>query len=108
MKPTKEIIELAKKLHELGYRQVIKNGDWMIGSLGYLCLWSGDAPPINSVSHNECLPIPSLEDGLEWLKENDQYYVLLDSVSLKTRSTYVVAKTPHEAVLKSMIKVLEQ
>ena len=117
MKPTKEIIKLAKKLKELGYRQVIKNGDWMIGSLGFLCLWNGDCPPINPVDHYEPMPIPSLEDGLLWLKEKqDPKPIGINNLGLgkwtcthdwDTLDSHAEADSPHEAVLKAMIKVME-
>ncbi|HEC64510.1 MAG TPA: hypothetical protein ENI23_04380 [bacterium] len=111
MKPTKEIIELSKKISELRFRQKRKQGDWYIVPEDisitrkeevYLC---ADKIP---TQRDDLIPIPSLDDGLEWLKENDLYYVFVDTVVLSTCSTCIEADTPHEAVLKAMIKVMEK
>lgn len=112
MKPTKEIIGLAKKLYELGYRQEIEYGDWFVNP--------GDACYLNDHHHTvvSSIPIvvPSLEDGLKWLKEHcttfditgDSYGATWVSLWNKTKCIVDVnANPPHEAVLKAMVKVLE-
>ncbi len=126
MKPTKEIIELSKKLHELGYRQDVWDGDWyVVKDRDYISGWSNpkcwhrteriDEALMDDSSH---IPIPSLEDALEWLSrrlkeahfdmprlhpdnDGDKWLCWIDGYE------HFIADTPHEAVLMAMIKVME-
>ena len=124
MKPTERIIELSKKMNELGYEKEINWGDWVITEHG-VCIfcnrfevlerkgievsmengWTKDA--------NEFIPIPSLADGLEWLRKTvDSLTIAQDimvvEIEVNTDNKIrVLGSTPHEAVLKAMIKVLE-
>ena len=70
MKPTKEIIKLSKKLKELGYKQTTVRGDWLIihykNGNERIDLHLDKYP---STPSSISTPIPSLEDGLEWLKK---------------------------------------
>ena len=137
MKPTKEIIELAKQLYEKGYRQKFKNGNWEIwikfdGNTGE----SKEKVVLNhpDIKRNggvyevdmECaysrtdIPIPSLDDGLKWLKEHavqgepsvsayddDKWECCYHYDFDEAEPRVIKADTPHETVLKAMIKVLE-
>lgn len=111
MKPTKEIIELSKKLHELGRRQEIKHGDWFVNP--------GDVCYLNDHHHTvvSSIPIvvPSLEDGLLWLKITFDHMIELYSdahgfwiCDYLREKGYTKEETPHEAVLKAMVQVLEE
>ena len=126
MKPTERIIELAKELNDLGYRQDVQQGSWV-----YVSIWENfmlvvqvwknqDETNIRltnqQVFHNdkEYIPIPSLEDGLLWLKSRvnvGQPQLTRDIahwVCEYWNGAYCTADTPHEAVLMAMVKVLEE
>lgn len=114
MEPTKEIIELSRKIHDLGHIGSVKWGDWFFLQDGIvLCAYAtkGFHEWAEAAEDVEHFPIISLEDGLEWLNENDQFYILSglkDGAVIRTYSSSVTADTPHEAVLKAMVKVLEE
>lgn len=100
MKPTKEAIELAKRLYELGYRQEIEVGEWVYSphrKVNPLLIVSIDGKwlqinRMGSLRHYQCIPIPSLETTLDWLRE---------------RGSPLVEK-PREASLRSMVKLIEE
>ena len=117
MKPTKEIIELSKKLHELGYEQKIERGDWFLikGRRG-LILRSDTSPNLEGDMY--LIPIPSLEDGLTFLRKNSSEVYLLGGIAgywytryypFKTTGSYkeTCSRNKHVSTLKAMIKVLE-
>lgn len=124
MKPTQEIVELARKLKELGYDKKHDYGDFVstehgvcVVSEAYKILerdglevtlpggWTKDAV--------EVIPIPSLEQALDWL--SGKFEALEVWVNTKNYRWYcrwknehfTWGKTPHEACLKAMIKVLQ-
>ena len=87
MKPTKEIIELSKKLNVLGHKQEIQLGDYV-----YAPVWNDFTVVVGtdgkfgkedvfkllkgaSLVRPSLIPIPSLEDGLEWLKERFKFRI---------------------------------
>ena len=133
--PTERIIELAKELHELGYRKNLNQGDWYLyttkeafseGSEESLFLSSAtgtttikDLEDEDKVGIFETLtiPIPSLSDGLEWLREYALYYDLRGSryiiSSLKfayldsQKEEKIDGWDDQELVLMAMVKVLE-
>lgn len=122
-KPTKEIIELSKKIYGLGYRQKIERGCWYIGRNEYAILWNKDNP-ITVDDQAYCLgriPIPSLEDGLLWLKKSGwrifiyryELKELIIGISNDETDKYFEWKyykdeiEEYEAVLMVVIKVLE-
>ena len=143
MKPTKEIINLSKKLHELGYRQEVNYLQWFLDinraplnmgdfwSEDIFC-WKEEVPlciqlqeDLNEKFERKTVPIPSLEDGLEWLSERKGFlglyngstktgWMLESSSERESEDNNVwipglstIANTPHEAVLKAMIQVME-
>ena len=136
MKPTKEIIKLSEKLHKLGHRQEkIDLGDWYYNpDHPYRKLYIYDSYLTSVKQRKEFLmhlpfiiPIPSLENGLLWLRKRFpgeggvcikdyeegahsvfHYYRWACSYRKAFGKEYCVpAITPHEAVLKAMVKVLE-
>ena len=128
MKPTKEIIELSKKLHELGYRQdvyksdsvVYLDNDWFISKeieimTGYdFEISQVKGSRTESVQLDWVIPIPSLEDGLEWLKEQVDETITVSfnkygsSLIFGNMYDFTQANTPRETVLKAMAEVLEK
>ena len=132
-KPIGNVIKLSKRLNKLGYRQDIKQGDWHYGRAGKeVLLWSRedvyfDSGGQGSQEHIRSLPgvrgsipIPSLEDGLEWLDEQVGFHHTVEiSWDGTEKAQYWCechfliekdkrcGKTRHEAVLLAMIKVLE-
>jgi len=125
MKPTERIIELSKKMNELGYEKEINWGGWYAkhGARGhskdfkwytYLCdSFSNDVDSFGDKDTDGAIPIPSLADGLEWLRKTvDSLTIAQDimvvEIEVNTDNKIrVLGSTPHEAVLKAMIKVLE-
>lgn len=120
-KPTTKIIELAKKLKQLGYRQEIKRSNWAVIK-GELFVNPLTQP---YPKRQGDIPIPSLEDGLLWLKKRKGHLSLHCSTSekwviessaereSKDNNIWIVglcvfADTPHEAVLKAMIEIKER
>ena len=134
MKPTKEIIELARKLHELGYRQEIerwdkvfvpcKNDFHTVIEIVDVSVESGIKSPWFKLSDGtdrrrvNIIPIPSLSQALDWLREHRGKYCTPDLMSDEkdgwvchygdSQGDFTIADTPHEAVLRAMIKVLEK
>lgn len=117
MKPTKEIIELAEKLKQLGYKQEIEIGGWCLNiEYEIVCNWDIIAED-KGFDKDEYLPIPSIEDGLKWIEENYSKtrgrvfsLVYIDTSAGNEWRVNLIGggfNTPHEAVLKAMIKVLE-
>jgi len=131
-KPTKEIIELSRELKGLGYRQEIEMGDWYlyttkepfsdgIDECVYLSTYKGildEEDNENAVFETETIPIPSLDQGMEWLssefddtelwqnKRNGYWYFRWDRGNTHNKR-FTKAKTRHEAVLQAITKVLE-
>lgn len=87
-KPTKEVVELSKKLHELGYELILQKGDlvyhekyksiYVVLGEQYTHSGSGSSNSYQAVALNhfcgysrveDIIPIPSLSDGLLWLDE---------------------------------------
>jgi len=126
MKQIEKVIKLVRELHRLGYKQETKKGDWLIAKYDWqVILWE-------TMSHAEYdtkdfIPIPSLEDGLKWLRENSSdVSIIANPLGLEDKNTeihviakwgclhgesiitdWVYADTPHEAVLMAMVKILE-
>jgi len=114
MKPTPEMVELARKLHDAGYRQEIQEGDWLITASG-IQLVTGIGGDYLFTKRDQYLKsrmrvIPSLTDCLEWLEEYDEFYILSgigDGTVCKTKSASETGKTREEATMLAMIKILE-
>lgn len=117
MKPTKVIIELSRRLSELGHKQDVKWGDWFVlqGSLT-LCAYAtkGFHEWAEAKEDVEHFPIPSLEDGLMWLKITFDHKIELYSdahgfwiCDYLYEEGWTKKETPHEAVLKAICQVLE-
>ena len=131
--PNEKIIKLSKRLNELGYRQEIIKGNWHIDTDAHesdnVFLWFIDNYPEEQQERDEkkkkVIPIPSLDDGLMWLKERKGFlslhcgaserWVIESSAERESKDNNiwivglgVFADTPHEAVLMAMIKVLEK
>lgn len=113
-RPTKEIIELSKKLHEFGHRQLLNEDGWYVDSGDIPMLNYGNSLPKDFYRTNE-IRVPSLRQGLAWLKERFKYRI---EVWGHVRNEFWICRwgntddwikgdTPHEAVLKAMVKVLE-
>ncbi len=127
MKPTKEIIRLAKKLKDFGYKQEIKEDGWFIsqgvfysvstiyyndrGEPVRVGVWDGDHKML-WFGINGIIPIPSLEDGTLWLTKQTEDTVVVSfnkyGSSLIFGLLLSQAETPHEAVLKAMVRVMEE
>ena len=131
MKPTEEIIELSRKIHELGHIEPVKWGDWFFLQGGIvLCAYAtkGFHEWAEAKEDVEHFKIISLDDALEWLTtENFPYNTIdLDKNSSKWRvilpmnntldgkvpefidTVWIEADTPHEAVLMAMVKVMRE
>lgn len=128
-KPTKEIIKLAKKLYELGYRKDMNLGDSIIDKRNgrvemVFSTYNDDTEVLGTeldvIYKKHLIPIPSIDDGLAWLKERHDIWFCGDEDGWLLRAYVEVenntfaywddkgkADTPHIAVLKAMIKVLE-
>ena len=122
MKPTERIIELSRKLKNLGYKQDVYVGNWYWDKLTNDChLFTYDKTHgefYGKENTKDDIPIPSLEDGLEWLRRQE-YYSRLNRTEHGCSILYarffigiegavnLRADTPHEAVLMAMVKVLE-
>ena len=129
-KLTQPIIDLAKRLHELGYRKKDLNcGDWYYDPMkvGRELDITSDRYPCKGFFDDfpDVIPIPSLDDGLEWLEKRGFTKVVFDKFNFTGDGKYyytiilsglLVDKdipsfnciTRHEAVLMAMIKVLEK
>ena len=111
MKPNKEIIDLARQLHNLGVKKEPEEGDW------YTMFDSGIthmASPVNLgliVKYRHFI-IPPLEWCLEWLRERmeaitlsgtngKEGWLMLSSGELG----WCNSDDPHVAVLKAMVEV---
>ena len=126
MKPTPEIIELARKLYAAGYRKEIEQGDWFFNAAfneDHLWIYSTPRQEVY-VKDNDNIPIPTLTDCLDWLRERVGYfslqpyfrerepgfepivgwkiYIQHNPLSWKT-----YGDTPLEAAMLAMIKILE-
>ncbi len=135
-KPTKEVVELSAKLKRLGYEDDLHIGNWvsMEGNIllvtsreGYTFRLDGEDYYRKVTrqyfnSHDTNFLIPSLEDGLLWLEITFDHKIELYSdahnlLYARDRGFWICdylrekgcpkGKTPHEAVLMAMIKVLE-
>ncbi len=130
-KPTKEIIELSKKLYELGYKKKLEKGDWFHTQYSTehgVILNDGKIMLMEDRDDRPDISIPSLEDGLEWLKEqciknegdggcfvhvgwssfDEEWYTQVQYDMNEPDSILdYLCNTPHEAVLMAMVKVLE-
>ena len=125
MKPTERIIELSKRLHELGYRKEIEVYDRAIipgcnSSVVVTLIDIGSVTAETDIGFDVVLsmliPIPSLEDGLEWLSKNLTEWVMFGesgiTFELYTEDGHplheiaIKADTPHEVVLMAIKKVL--
>ena len=91
--PTKEIIELARELKQIGYRQEIKRGNWAVikGELFVNPL------PQPYPKRPGDIPITSISDGVDFLRKNKSPYF-----------PNLFTEKPHEEMLKSMIIFLKQ
>ena len=111
---TDNVIDLAKRLHELGYRKRISYGDWYIPEgLSLTCLHT-DLRYYIPESDNH-VPIPTLSQCLRWLTENGDP----DEIDLAPYGniwrihydcftyTHAEAPTPEEAAMLAMIKILK-
>jgi len=123
MKPTPEMVELARKLHDAGYRQEIQEGDWCLTGKASVAplLWQWKDKTLPKL-----IPIPSLSQCLRWL-DNQGYLLRLyqgtekgelgnwiiwlkhrDSNPFKAESHIpAYADTPEETCMLSMLKILE-
>ena len=119
---TPEIVELARKLKDAGYRQEIREGDWYLFSStkkamrDVLCLHSGTKPiDLSAVDkYTTIIPIPDLSTCLAWLRNE----VVDPCVELSVDNMWVcritigtdfIANcdyTPLEACYLAMIKIL--
>ncbi len=124
MKPTKEIIELAKKLNDLGYKKEIKYGDWYTFDNGKVQIHIYNELPselFGEERSKDFIPIPSISDGLAWLTKNTtRFDIEFESGFCPTITIIPLPQTneslekiddiknPHEVVLKAMVKVLEK
>ena len=125
MKPewiTDNLLELAKRLHELGYRKEIREGDWYI--------WGKDV--ILRVTNigkfpEQAHPIPTLTQCLDWLRKwaigynlelpdlmADDYfdhgvaeYKWICQWGPSGVEDWTKADTPTEAAYLAMLKILE-
>jgi len=123
MKPTERIIELAKRLHELGYSRKI-----LIDDLVYIHIWD-ECRRITGVDYKDrlvtlgrenihdredCTLIPSLSDALDFLNENVDYpfpqLVPTDDgrwICSYNLENFIAVEDKQEACLEAMVKVLE-
>ena len=128
MKPewiTDRVIDLAKRLNELGWRKEIREGDWYLFSStkktmrDVLCLWSGNGEFPKVDKYTTITPIPDLSTCLRWLMRTG--YVQIVSISHdKERARWdcyagkeeynEIAMTsmncPEEVAMLAMIKIL--
>ena len=126
MKPTPEIIELARKLYDAGHRQEIQEGDWVkcdvYKGIHLVCSAYREWVVLNELGHvfeKDCIPIPDLSTCLRWLKGKTDFRVEL--WGHQRRETWICrwegglggatkwkeAPTPEEACMKAMLKILE-
>jgi len=117
MKPTPEIIELAKQIWKKGWRQDIREGDWyMVKGHWRPALSTAEMGGATVAQQGEGLvPIPDLSQCLRWLTENGDP----DEIDLAPYGniwrihydcftyTHAEAPTPEEACMKAMLKILE-
>ena len=132
MKPTPEIIELARKLNKLGWTKEITKGDWYLRKdnnygTGWSppFLWQYQSPLLKQEGI-EYASIPSLSQCLRWLRDKipirfivslecpkeDEGEVdcLLDdplSTDFKPPSSHSLGDTPEEAAMLAVLKILE-
>ena len=133
-KPTERIIELSRELDKLGYEKELDYGDWAVSEdkvgfvvkfyTSHLAFKSIEIQVDENSAHEgtpeDFIPIPSLEDGLEWLSKQEAtnrpgvtkcfgsgWICEYDKLKRYTSGGQAIADTPHEAVLMAMVKVLE-
>ena len=124
-KPTKEIIECARKLHDLGVRKDPEIGDWITSGLNDTDILLIDGKFRRWVTRwsTTIITIPPLEWCLEWLAKNVPYPAIYADVPIVWyRCTWLAqyrnkqglidvfaesCSTPHLAVLKAMLAVKE-
>ena len=132
MKPTPEMVELARKLYDAGYRQEIRYGDWYL-LCRILCGHIQDEEIFlctekklhitkqeKQVWKSQAIPVLSLSTCLRWLEEKtgetpvDMPTLRCDKISVGNvwicwidKGEYYVGDTPEEAVMTAMIKTLE-
>ena len=128
MKPTPEIIELAKQIWKKGWRQDIREGDWyMVKGHWRPALSTAEMGGATVKQQGGGLiPIPDLSTCLRWL-DNQGYLLRLyqgtkkeelgnwiiwlkhrDSDPFKAESHIpAYAPTPEEACMLAMLKILE-
>ena len=120
MKPewiTDKVIDLAKRIHELGYRQEIQRGDWFCYEHSKRTFLCNRTPPISLDEQKDmtAFPIPDLSTCLAWLRNE----VVDPCVELSVDNMWVcritigtdfIANcdyTPLEACYLAVIKILE-
>ena len=94
MKPTKEVIELSKKLYELGYMHNFNPDEY----IWLLHVESDIVTQGHRVerSYNE-IPIPSISDGVDFLREKGERFF-----------PNLFTEKPWEEMLMAMIRVMEE
>ena len=122
-KPSKEVIELAEKLHMLDVRKEPEVGDWYFWEREYL-FWGYEDSEIREHIPEDAVVIPPLEWCLEWIFDQGRSVCLYDEASedesysnqgydwvLNTtdinNGVLELGDTPHLAVLKAMVAVKE-
>jgi len=121
-KPTQGMMDIAEQLYKHGYRKEFKHGDWAIskddGKLFLIVDIAGrekvsfyysEAAASGLIHKDELIPVPSLDEALAWLNENDQFYILTgvdDGVVLKTYLCSFSADDARRAALVMMFKVI--
>jgi len=123
MKFTKEEISLCKQVAE-NYRKKIKRGDWIIDDKGEVCLienidkdntmMAGYGKNIRyfSLDYSEIIPLWTISDCLEFLREKFQKLRVCSDGKFETEywlkdgCHYEYGETPLEACLKAVLAVL--
>lgn len=121
MKPTKEIIELSRKLHDLGVRKEPELGDWYIVEdapyLPYLLWGERFIEDFERYHKQVVIVIPPLEWCLEWLlgygdlevsmicQDKEWSAIVIPSLGSTEEWIREDAPTPDLAVLKAMLAV---
>jgi len=116
MKPTPEMVELARKLHDADYRQEIQEGDWCLTGKAsvtpLLWQWKDKTLP-------KLIPIPSLSSCLVFIHDKVKSFAIVspyETGGFKQKGwvcewggepEYTEADTPEESVMMAMLKILE-
>jgi len=121
-KPTQGMVNIAEQLYEYGYRQEFKRGDWAVckddgkiflivdlAGRGKVSWYYSEAAASGLIHEDELIPVPSLDDALDWLNENDKFYILSGTdvgAVLKTHLYSLSAESARRVALMAMFKVI--